>query len=513
MQELHNVSEAAQWLRSRVTGSLHTDSRSVGPGDGLLAWPGARHDARSDVAAARARGTAACLVEAAGAEAFALSDPHIAAFAGLKAGSGPIADAFFDHPSHALHMIAVTGTNGKTSTVWWLAQALAALPTPWPCAMVGTLGMGFPVSPAAGPAGATPGALHGSGLTTPDAVQLQYTLHDFVRRGAVACAIEASSIGLAEHRLDGTRVHTAVFTNLTQDHLDYHGDMQSYWRAKERLFYWPGLRSAVVNIDDPAGATLAAALQSRGLDLWTVSCQGEARLRASEPCLGPQGLGFRISEGSHSLLLQTAMIGLFNVYNLLAVVAAMRSLGVRLDEAVAACQHLAPVPGRMQCIVEPGKPMVVVDYAHTPDALEKAIAALRPVAQQRGGRLWCVFGCGGDRDPLKRPLMGRAAAAADHVVLTSDNPRSEEPLAIMAQIAPGLQEHPALLWQPDRAAAIVMALRQAQATDVVLVAGKGHERSQEIGGRRIPFSDQEQVQQALHQWHTSRPNVASGVAA
>ena len=512
MQELHNASAAARWLRSRVTGSLHTDSRSVGPGDGLLAWPGARHDARADVAAVRAKGTAACLVEAAGARAFASSDPDVAAFVGLKAGSGPIADEFFGHPSHALQMVAVTGTNGKTSTVWWLAQALAALPKPLPCAMVGTLGMGFPVSPAA-EAGTTPATLHGSGLTTPDAVLLQRMLHDFVRQGAVACAIEASSIGIAEHRLDGARVHTAVFTNLTQDHLDYHGDMQSYWRAKERLFYWPGLASAVVNIDDPAGATLAAALQSRGLDLWTVSCQGEARLRASEPVLGPQGLGFRISEGNHSLLLQTAMIGLFNVYNLLAVVAAMRSLGVGLDEAVAACQHLAPVPGRMQCIVEPGKPMAVVDYAHTPDALEKAIAALRPVAQQRNGRLWCVFGCGGDRDPIKRPLMGRAAAAADHVVLTSDNPRSEEPLAIMAQIAPGLQEHPALLWQADRAAAIAMAVQQAQATDVVLVAGKGHESSQEIGDRRLPFSDQEQVQRALDQWHAWQPSVASGVAA
>ncbi len=513
MQELHNVSDAVHWLRCRVTGSLHTDSRSVGPGDGLLAWPGERHDARADVAGARARGTAACLVEAAGAQAYASSDPDVAAFAGLKAGSGPIADAYFDHPSHALQMVAVTGTNGKTSTVWWLAQALAALPRPMPCAMVGTLGMGFPVCPTAGPASATPQAWQGGGLTTPDAVQLHRALHDFVRRGAMACAIEASSIGIAEHRLDGARIDTAVFTNLTQDHLDYHGDMQAYRRAKERLFYWPGLRSAVVNVDDPAGAELAAALQPRGLDLWTVSCEGEARLRASDPCLGPQGLGFRISEGSHSLLLQTAMIGLFNIYNLLAVVAAMRSLGVGLDDAVAACQNLAPVPGRMQCMVEPGKPMAVVDYAHTPDALEKAIAALRPVAQQRSGRLWCVFGCGGDRDPLKRPLMGRAAAAADHVVLTSDNPRSEEPLAIMAQIAPGLRDHPALLRQADRATAIAMALRQAQAADVVLVAGKGHESSQEIGGQRFPFSDQEQVQRALLQWHPWQPSVTSGVAA
>lgn len=501
--------EAVQWLRSRVRGDLHTDSRTALAGDALLAWPGARHDARSHVSSALDRGIVACLMEATEAPQHNLSDLRVARFAGLKAASGMIADAFYDHPSQGLRVVAVTGTNGKTSSVWWLAHALGstALTPAWPCAMVGTLGLAFPGA-------ATAGRLPASdGLTTPDAVTLQRTLKFLAGQGARACAMEASSIGLAEHRLDGTNVHTAVFTNLTQDHLDYHGDMESYWLAKERLFRWPGLRAAVVNVDDPRGPGLATSLQHRDLDLWRVSCRDTARLHATDLSHQPEGLRFTLCEGKQRHVLQTTLFGLYNVSNLLGVIAAMRSLDIALEQAVAACRHLPPVPGRMQSSNLPGKPLTVVDYAHTPDALEKVISALLPLARLRDGRLWCVFGCGGDRDPAKRPLMGRAAALADEVVLTSDNPRSEPPLSIMAQILPGLSGHRRTRQLADRAMAIAVAVREAHANDVVLVAGKGHETSQDIAGQRLPFSDQVHAEQALASWHGQSPMMDAGVAA
>ena len=505
MQTLATAGDAARWLRERTHASLHTDSRVLAAGDAFLAWPGERHDARAHVAQALGAGAAAVIVESSGASPDLFNDARVAAMRGLKAASGPIADAFFNHPSGALRVLAVTGTNGKTSTAWWLAQALGSptLPTAWPCAMVGTLGVAL-----------APGsALASSGLTTPDAVLLQRSLRDFADHGARACAMEASSIGLAEHRLDGTRLHTAVFTNLTQDHLDYHGDMQAYWQAKQRLFRWPGLQAAVVNIDDPHGAGLADALRGAALDLWTTSCESAARLRATDIRHDAEGLRCVVIEGTAQHVLRTRLIGQYNVSNLLGVIAAMRTLGVELGDAIAACGQLSPVPGRMQCTLQAGKPMTVVDYAHTPDALDKVIAALRPVAAQRGGRLWCVFGCGGDRDPGKRPLMGRAAAAADLVVLTSDNPRSEDPMAILAQIAPGLAGHAGTRQLPDRASAIGTAVHAAAAADVVLVAGKGHESSQEIGNQRLPFSDQEHLLRALASWQTQSVPSTSGVMA
>ena len=512
MQRLATAQQAADWLRARVNGNLRTDHRTLALGDALLAWPGATHDARSNVPMVLASGAAACLVEAAGAVVPGVDVDRVAAFDGLKAASGLIADAFYAHPSRRLRVIAVTGTNGKTSSVWWLAQALSnhALRVPLPCAMVGTLGIGLAQASGANQNAAL---LTTTGLTTPDAVTLQRHLHGFAGSGVLACAMEASSIGIAEHRLDGTRVVTAVFTNLTQDHLDYHGDMVAYWQAKRRLFDWPGLAAAVVNIDDAAGAQLAAELAERALDLWTVSCQRAARLWARDIGHGSAGLRFELVEGQQCHTVQTAMIGQYNVANLLGVIAAMRSLGVPLDEAVAACRQLAPVPGRMQCLPAPGKPLAVVDYAHTPDALEQAILALRPLALQRGGRLWCVFGCGGDRDARKRPLMGRAAALADQVVLTSDNPRSENPLTIMAQAMPGLVGHGATRQIADRGAAIAFAMSNAEQHDVLLVAGKGHEASQEIAGVDWPFSDQEQVERALAAWHGRQQAPLTGVAA
>lgn len=486
--QLTSAPQAVQWLRSQVKGGLQTDSRQVAPGDAFIAWPGAATDGRAHVAMALARGASACLVEADGVQAFDFDDARIAALPGLKAASGEIAAQWFDRPSEQLQMLAVTGTNGKTTTAWWLAHALAqhALDGKQGCALVGTLGVGVPPR------------LEDTGMTTPDPVRLQRALREYVDAGVAACAMEASSIGLAEHRLAGTSIRVAIFTNFTQDHLDYHLSMDAYWQAKKALFDWPGLQAAVINVDDAHGARLWASLQARDLDVWSVSTQGPARLQAKDISLGREGLQFTVIEDAHSHVLHTRLVGQYNVTNMLGVLAALRALGLSLDQAVAACDQLEPVPGRMEQIVQPGQPLVAIDYAHTPDALEQALKALRPAARQRGGRLWCVFGCGGNRDASKRPLMGEMAQRhADCVVVTSDNPRGEDPDAIMAQILGGMSPSKVLHSEVDRAAAIAQALAEAGPKDVVLIAGKGHEEYQESGGVKRPFSDMAQARKAL----------------
>lgn len=503
MLELHSPQQAAQWLQGRVTGTLQTDSRKVRPGDGFIAWPGTAVDARQYVAGALASGASAVLVERQGAEPYAFQGDAVAAYPHLKAAAGLIAAAYFAQPSEQLQVVAVTGTNGKTSVSWWLAQALSNLKhvAPVPCAVVGTLGIGKPPAPGHGQA-ALDALTHmvATGLTTPDPVLLQSSFRRFADEGVKACAIEASSIGIEEHRLDGTLIRTAVFTNFTQDHLDYHGSMQAYWQSKLQLFQWPGLQAAVINIDDLQGAELAANLIASGLDAWTVSCTAPARLQALDICHDDQGMRFTVVEGQANHVLRTALIGTYNVSNLLCVMAAMRSLGVPLAAVVDACHDLTPVPGRMECVQVAGHPLAAVDYAHTPDALGKALQALRPLAQKRGGQLWCVFGCGGDRDPGKRPLMGAMAARyADRVVVTSDNPRSEKPETILSQILLGLSGHTDVTVQSDRALAIAQALALAAPHDVLLIAGKGHEDYQEVAGQRLPFSDLEQVRRALAQ--------------
>ncbi|MES2582256.1 MAG: UDP-N-acetylmuramoyl-L-alanyl-D-glutamate--2,6-diaminopimelate ligase [Pseudomonadota bacterium] len=501
MQALHTPSHAAQWLRQQVTGTLQSDSRKLQPGDGFIAWPGAAVDARQFVGDALKTGAAACLVEQTDVASWGLDGERVASYPGLKTDTGVIAAEFFGAPSEALQVVAVTGTNGKTSTAWWLAQALSALPDglALPCGMVGTLGVGRP--PASGAAHATPAhaSVISTGLTTPDPVLLQRTLRRFSDEGLTACAMEASSIGIEEHRLDGTRIRVAVFTNFTQDHLDYHGSMEAYWQSKRRLFAWPGLQAAVINVDDVQGQALADSLRTSALDVWTISSQCEARLQARAIAYGSLGLSFDVVEGGASCRLQTRTIGSYNVSNLLGVLGAMRALGVSLQDAVHACSTLHPVPGRMECLGGVDAPLVAVDYAHTPDALSQALAALRPLAQQRGGRLWCVFGCGGDRDASKRPLMGAIASQkADQVVVTSDNPRGEKPESIIAHILLGLSQSKAVDVQPDRAQAIAEAITRAAPSDVVLLAGKGHEDTQEIAGTKHPFSDRTHAQQALN---------------
>jgi UDP-N-acetylmuramyl-tripeptide synthetase len=483
--QLHTPEQAARWLQERVTGSLWTDSRKIGPGDGFIAWPGAATDGRKYVSEVLAAGVQACIVEHNGAEAFDFKDERVATYDGLKAACGPIAAAYFDSPSGQLQIAAVTGTNGKTTTAMWLAQALGRLGRK--CGVVGTLGIG------------EPGAMVPSGLTTPDPVLLQQQLRRFVDEGFSACALEASSIGIEERRLDATRIQVAIFTNFTQDHLDYHASMEDYWHAKEMLFGWSGLKAAVINTDDIKGIELGAMLAGTELDVWTFSCARAARLQARDIQHGSQTLSFDVTEGSESHRVSTPMVGHYNVSNLLGVMAALRAMGVPLADAVGACADLLPVPGRTETLTMQDLPLVVIDYAHTPDALEKVLTALRPVAMSRGGQLWCVFGCGGDRDASKRPLMAAVSEQhADQVVVTSDNPRSENPLAIISQVMLGLSHRDAVHVQADRAAAIAHVLSQAQPQDVVLLAGKGHESFQEVGGLKLPFSDREHAQAALN---------------
>ena len=493
LRRLDSVDDALGWLAARGVRALATDSRKVAPGDAFIAWPGYAVDGRRFVPQALAAGASACLVEAEGAAGFdGLDADAVAALPGLKASTGVLASGFMGAPSEALEIVAVTGTNGKTSTAWWVAQALSSLGRR--CGVIGTLGVGEPPSPL------LPSAITFTGMTTPDPVTVQAGFRRFVDAGFKACAIEATSIGLREQRLAGTAIDVALFTNFTQDHLDYHGSMDAYWQAKAQLFAWPGLRAAVINVDDAQGARLARVLQETALDLWTYSTQGDARLRASQIGYAGGGLCFELTEGATSVAVSTQMIGAYNVANLLATIGGLRALGAPLADAAAACALLTPVPGRMQRIAsDVAAPQVVVDYAHTPDALEKALLALQPFAAERGGALWCVFGCGGNRDPGKRPLMGALAQRlAQQVVITSDNPRNEAPAFILLQIVAGLkgsQERVKVI--EDRRAAIAHAVRHAGARDVILVAGKGHEDYQEIGGVKLHFSDVEEAVAAL----------------
>jgi UDP-N-acetylmuramoyl-L-alanyl-D-glutamate--2,6-diaminopimelate ligase len=457
---------------------LCADSRRVRPGDLFLAMPGHRVDGRVFIADAVARGAAAVVHEA--GQDLAIPVPAVAV-PGLAALAGELAHLVLGRPSERLWMAGVTGTNGKTSVSQWIAQALAAMDCQ--CGVIGTLGNGFP------------GRLEASANTTPDAVSLHGLLADFVEAGAVACAMEVSSIGLDQHRVSGVSFDVAVFTNLTRDHLEYHGTMGAYAAAKERLFRWPGLGCAVLNLDDAFGARLAADLAGK-LPVIGYTLEGRAggdrNLAIRDLVMGGAGLGFSL-EG---VPFRVPVIGRFNAANLLAVTGALLAGDESLEDIAAVLRHIAPPPGRMQAVGGDGRPLVVVDYAHTPDALEKALGTLRETALARGGRLVCVFGCGGDRDPGKRPLMGAVAERlADRTCLTSDNPRSEDPEAIAAAIVAGMKVSPAI--RLDRATAIAAAIAEADARDVILIAGKGHEPYQEVAGVRHPFSDIEHAREAL----------------
>ncbi len=468
--------------------NLSADSRDVAAGDVFVAFPGARVDGRRFIADAVANKAAAVLWEQQGAPMADLAVPNIGVD-NLQALSGYLAHLVYGRITEKLRMVGVTGTNGKTSVSQWIAQAFELLGTR--CAVVGTLGNGFP------------GNLTESANTTPDAIALHRLFARYLAQGARAAAMEVSSIGLDQGRVNGVHFDIAVFTNLTRDHLEYHGSMAAYAEAKKKLFHTPGLRVAVLNLDDALGRELCGELAESGVQRigYTLHAQpGDAQkvdalIAARDIAATPCGLSFQVSTPQGDAEIQAPLVGEFNVANLLAVLATLLAADVPLAQAAVVLARLTPPPGRMQILGGEQAPLAVVDYAHTPDALEKALTALRKTARVRGGRLVCVFGCGGERDPGKRPMMGAVAARlADVVVLTSDNPRGEDTLAILAEVAQGA---PAARIVADRAVAIHEALSLADVRDVVLIAGKGHETYQEIAGRRLPFSDVAQVHAVL----------------
>ena len=476
---------------------LTLDSRRVQPGDVFLALPGAQVDGRQFIDDAIARGAAAVLTEADTAVAAKVSaggPAPVIEVAELATHAGEIAHLVYGRPSEQMWLCGVTGTNGKTSVSQWIAQAMNALGCK--CGVIGTLGNGFPPD------------LEVSPNTTPDAVTLHATLARFVRDGAVACAMEVSSIGLDQGRANGAHFDVAVFTNLTRDHLEYHGTMDAYGAAKAKLFGWPGLGHAVLNLDDPFGRTLAAQLNGHvhtiGYTLGDASGT-DVVLRATELSESGHGISFSLD----GVRFQAPVVGRFNASNLLAVIGALLAGDETLEDCAAVLRNIVPPAGRMQAIggnVEQGSPLIVVDYAHTPDALEKVLTTLRGTATARGGKLVCLFGCGGDRDPGKRPQMGAIAERlADAVVVTSDNPRGENPQAIIASILAGMKSYPAV--EPDRAAAIQATIASADACDVILLAGKGHEPYQEIVGVRRPFSDLDCAKSALAGRQASEPTT------
>jgi UDP-N-acetylmuramoyl-L-alanyl-D-glutamate--2,6-diaminopimelate ligase len=456
---------------------LTADSRRCAPGSAFFAYPGEKADGRNYIPDALSRGAAAVVWEADGFEwRNEWRVPNLAV-PGLKQRAGVLAADFHGRPSEHLWVCGVTGTNGKTSCSQWIAAALERHGTR--SGVIGTLGNGFP------------SALTDAGNTTPDALELQATLRQLRAAGARAMAMEVSSHGLVQGRVNGVRFSCALFTNLSHDHLDYHGTMQAYGEAKARLFSMEGLQTAVLNLDDPFGRELAQRVAGRvrtiGYSLGAVD-----RGTVDDAISVNAQMQIESSWGTGKLV--TRQVGRFNVANVLGVLGALIAYGVPFPEALGLVAELPDVAGRMQIVGE--RPLVVVDYAHTPDALEKVLATLRPVAVQRGGRLAIVFGAGGERDPAKRPLMGAAASGgADQVFITSDNPRSEDPGAIIEAVARGASGQPRR--EADRRRAIETAVLEAAPEDVVLIAGKGHESYQEIRGERLPFSDPAVARAAL----------------
>lgn len=492
--------DVAAWLHASAPGAqLTADSRAISVGDVFFAYPGETVDGRRFIAQAIAAGAAAVVYEAGD---FGWNGdwqvPHLAVD-GLKELAGDIANAYYDRPDSDMFVVAVTGTNGKTSCTQWLGAALSRLGMP--TGVVGTLGTGIY-------RGAAMPEFAATGNTTPDALVLQASLRNMREDGVAALAIEASSIGLLQRRMAGMHVDVAVFTNLTRDHLDYHGDMAAYEASKTMLFNWPGLRHAVLNLDDAMGLRLVKHMRERapgvaiiGYSVGGAAVEGVAMLQASDIRTTQTGTAFFLTSPFGSGLVKTQMVGQFNVSNVLAIIGTLLAKGVEWRSVIATVEALTSVPGRMQQLGGQDAPLVVIDYAHTPDALEKTLAALRPIALERHGALWCVFGCGGDRDPGKRPQMGKVSMLADHVVVTSDNPRSEEPADIIAQIMQGMEGLETMKHAPqaieDRAGAILWAVKHAEKSDVILLAGKGHETTQEIKGRKLPFLDADHAALAL----------------
>lgn len=503
--ELRSTDEAGQWLRAQLSrnAQLSADSRAIADGDGFLAFAGLRVDGREFISQACRSGAGAVLLEI--GDAFDVSNLPVSVpcrgLPGLRTSAGEVSSAYYGHPSRQMTVFAVTGTNGKTSCAHWLAAGAAQAGQP--SAALGTLGTTVFDGKASS---AHVDQSAGATLTTPDAVSLQRVFASLLTKKVRTVALEASSIGLTQNRLGATDIDVAVFTNLSRDHLDYHHDMSAYAKAKQQLFAWPTLRGAVVNGDDPASATMLQACAADvasyafGFEPQRYGAQAEHQVRivSADPVADRPGAMCIQFDGDLGAFSTTvALLGRFNALNAAAVCVAWHAAGLPFEQAVARLANLRPVAGRMQTIDLIGQPLLVIDYAHTPDALRVVLEALAPIARQRAGKLWLVFGCGGDRDTGKRAAMGAIAEQiADRVALTSDNPRSESPHQILDQIAQGLRS-PAWLEELDRAAAIDAVVLAADPSDIVLVAGKGHEDYQEFADRRIAFNDMAVARAAL----------------
>lgn len=469
------------------------DSRHVQAGDLFLACAGAHAHGLDYLAQVVQAGAVAIVYEPPAAAHPALAAAcgvPLLALSGLHDQFGTIAARFYQQPSQALDVIGITGTNGKTSCSQFIAQALDE--PRQRCGIIGTLGYGLY------------GELVAGERTTPDAVEVQRLLADMLAHDARHVAMEVSSHALDQGRVNGVDFQIAVWTNLTRDHLDYHGDMAAYALAKQRLFKAPGLRHAVINLDDDYGRELLAAIPA-GVQIigYTLNATQHATLNTQQVLAGSDlqltdaGIDLHVRSPWGEGRLRAGLLGRFNASNLLAALATLLALGMPFDSAVQRLGRVGTVPGRMERFGGGRQPLVVVDYAHTPDALEQALRALRGHCH---GKLWCVFGCGGERDTGKRPLMGEVAELnADRVVVTDDNPRGEDPIQIVADIMAGMRNPDAAYLRRDRTQAIAFAIEQSRPGDVILVAGKGHEDYQQIGTRRIPYSDRRSVATLLRQ--------------
>jgi UDP-N-acetylmuramoyl-L-alanyl-D-glutamate--2,6-diaminopimelate ligase len=462
---------------------LTADSRKVKSGMTFVAYPGEKGDGRHYISDAISRGASAVLWER---DKFSWradwQTPNLG-IANLAHNIGFIASHIYGNPSQKLWVAGVTGTNGKTSCSHWIATAFALLGKK--AAVIGTVGNGFIGS----------AQLDEATHTTPEAIGLQAMLKDFLQQGASHIAMETSSHGLEQGRVNGVKFDVALFTNLTRDHLDYHGDMASYAQAKHKLFDMPQLKTAVINIDDEYGARLAFELKSNDLDVITYSLR-HGDIRGSNLSLTRDGMQLDITSRWGNGRLQSRMLGAFNASNLLGVLGVLLAGGVAFNDALHALSQLSAPPGRLQQIGGGDQALVVVDYAHTPDALEKVLQTLREIVPP-GGKLVCLFGCGGDRDNGKRPLMGAISAKlADLSIVTSDNPRGENPALIIEQIVAGMAAAKKNI-QSDRALAISQAIDLIDKNDVLLIAGKGHEATQDIAGVKSPFSDVQHAAAAL----------------
>jgi len=463
-----------------ITG-IDSDSRRVTKGQAFLAVAGASTHGMKHVLQAQARG-AAVVIHDGLAEVPALDIPtvEVTQLGQLLSGIGA---RFFHSPSDHLTVAGVTGTNGKTSTAHFIAQSWQR--TGADAGIIGTIGFG-PL-----------GKLKPADMTTPDPISLQEMLSDCLDEGVSRLAMEVSSHALDQGRCDDVAFDAAVLTNLSRDHLDYHGTMEAYAAAKRRLFIDAHPRFAVINLDDAFGKSLAAEI-SNGTEVFTYGTNGSSELRGAVLQMDSQGMTLNLVSPWGGGEIRTGLLGAFNVSNLLAAAATLALLGMPWNQVMHQLEIMRPVPGRMHCMGgEVSQPVVVVDYAHTPDALHKALSALR---SHLHGRLVCVFGCGGERDSGKRPLMAQAAESlADRLVITSDNPRGEDPSAIIRDMVAGLEQPEKACVIVDRAAAIRQAVLESTSGDIVLIAGKGHEACQEINGQKIPFSDEAAVNAALEE--------------